>query len=85
MLQTPVLQLNKTGRTGHMTTFETAITALAEGKQVKRAAWENGSSMYADSDRQLMRSNPSQPGVPYNWVLDFNDVTATDWQVVSST
>jgi len=58
------------------------MEALAEGRHVRRDGWDNGSTMYADSNGQLMRtpSDGAKHGSDYNWTLDLSDITSTDWK-----
>lgn len=66
-----------------MITFETVLNALTEGAHVRRNVWREGSTLYADENKQLMRTCTVHAS--YGWVLDLNDITATDWQVVEPT
>lgn len=70
-----------------MTSFDIAMKALSEGKHVRRDEWEAGSTMYANEDRQLMRTPSSGAACAsdYNWSLDLSDLTATDWRLAETT
>lgn len=63
------------------------MEAIAEGKHVRREGWDNGSTMYADINRQLMRTpcDGATTGAPYGWALDLDDITATDWRLAEPT
>jgi hypothetical protein len=67
-----------------MRRFENVLTALVEGGHVRRGTWREDSTMYTNENKQLMRTS-SVHTTSYSWVLDVNDLTATDWQVVEPT
>jgi hypothetical protein len=66
-----------------MADFTTAAGALNDGKHVRRSDWGEGSAMFVDQDKQLIRIGPI--GECYGWTLDINDINATDWQTVAPT
>jgi hypothetical protein len=66
-----------------MANFTAAAKAINSGKHVRRNGWGKGSAMYADANGQLMRTRNA--GASYGWILDLNDLTAKDWQVVEPT
>lgn len=66
-----------------MADFTSAAGALNDGKHVRRSEWGQSSTMYVDQDKQLMRIGPN--GNSYGWMLDLNDINATDWQTVAPT
>lgn len=70
-----------------MVSFDTAMKALVNGTHIRRASWSDGSTMYADQNNQLMRTSPkgSKLATEYGWMLDLNDLAATDWQLAAST
>ena len=59
-----------------MADFTTTTKALNNGEHVRRSEWGEGSTMYATQDGQLTRVGPN--GNTYGWMLDLNDINATD-------
>lgn len=77
-----------------MANFTTVIGPLSNGEHVRRDGWGVGSTMYADENKQLKRTPTVYPHIAgsnkpewkdYGWILDLNDINATDWQAVMPT
>ncbi len=66
-----------------MADFRATVKALNNGGLVRRNEWGEGSTMCANQDGQLTRVGPD--GNTYGWMLDLNDINATDWQTVKPT
>jgi hypothetical protein len=66
-----------------MADFKATVKALNNGGHVRRNEWGEGSTMCANQDGQLTRVGPD--GNTYGWMLDLNDINATDWQTVEPT
>lgn len=68
-----------------MAGFNVAVEALSDKRHIRRKGWGEGSTLYADSDNQLMRTFNGDVSGAYSWILDLNDLTAKDWTVVVPT
>jgi hypothetical protein len=64
-----------------MTTVDSALTALAEGKHVRRDVWDETTRMFVENGVLVQQAT----GKPYPYDLSWHEINATDWQVVEPT
>jgi hypothetical protein len=65
-----------------MATFIEVLPALQNNQRVRRRKWDAATQMHICENGALVQQ---AAGAPYAYSLDGYEITATDWEVVSST
>jgi hypothetical protein len=62
-----------------MAQFETVWPALNKGRRVRREEWESVIRMFVSMDMLMCQNGNSKP---WHHALCWDEITATDWQLV---